>query len=67
MAGHNLYMFKQKMSAQPKGTFAAGRDFAWTRQDTKDFKEWYQRAKEYKDDFFLTEVTLNPNWLEDQL
>ena len=36
-------------------------------EDTKDFKEWYQRAKEYKDDFFLTEVTLNPNWLEDQL
>ena len=37
------------------------------RQDTKDFKEWYQRAKEYKDDFFLTEATLKPNWLEDQL
>jgi hypothetical protein len=40
-AGHNLYMFKQKMMVQQNeefgpGSFASGRDFAWTRQDTSD-------------------------------
>ena len=75
MAGHNLYMFKQKMSRQQNeefgpGTFAAGRDFTWSGQDTSDFRAWYEQAKQYKEGFRLSEDTLDfrdPDWLEKQL
>eukprot|EP01047_Picozoa_sp_COSAG01_P069758 COSAG01_NODE_10405_length_2174_cov_193.931084_3_plen_69_part_00 len=68
-------MFKQKMSRQQNeefgpGTFAAGRDFTWSGQDTSDFRAWYEQAKQYKEDFFLSEDTLDfrdLGWLEQQL